>query len=172
MIVAFTTLQGLLNYASTYMNDWVTAKVSNDLKRVLYTKMMHKSSVYFDTSTSGDVLWRFHNDADLACGGLLGNVKVLVSRLFSSISLCGVLIYNSWQLSLVAIFMLFLAIVPLAQMRSRILVAASQSEANTSAVITSYNEAFSAAKSLKHIICMSRRSLRSIDSLKMYFPCV
>ena len=31
LIVAFTSLQGILNYASTYTNDWVTMKVTNDL---------------------------------------------------------------------------------------------------------------------------------------------
>ena len=92
LIVAFTSLQGILNYASTYTNDWVTMKVTNDLKKALYNKLMHKSSVYFDTKTSGDSLKRFNNDADTACNGLLGSVKMIISRVFSSISLIGVLI--------------------------------------------------------------------------------
>ena len=149
LIVAFTSLQGILNYASTYMNDWVTFKVTNDLKRALYDKLMHKSSVYFDTKTSGDSLKRFNNDADSACKGLLGSIKTIVSRVFSSVSLIGVLIYNSWQLSIIAIVMLFLAIVPLSRVKSRIKSVTNQSESENAVIITSYNEAYNGSKVVK-----------------------
>ena len=149
LIVLFTSLQGILNYASTYMNDWVTFKVTNDLKRALYNKLMHKSSAYFDTKTSGDSLKRFNNDADSACKGLLGSIKTIVSRVFSSISLIGVLIYNSWQLSIIAIVMLLLAIVPLGKVKSRIKSVTNQSESENAVIITSYNEAYNGSKVVK-----------------------
>ncbi|MCD7879222.1 MAG: ATP-binding cassette domain-containing protein [Candidatus Gastranaerophilales bacterium] len=149
VIVAFTSLQGILNYASTYTNDWVTMKVTNDLKKALYNKLMHKSSVYFDTKTSGDSLKRFNNDADTACNGLLGSVKMIISRVFSSISLIGVLIYNSWQLSIIAICMLGLAIIPLSQVKNRIKSVTNKSESENAVVITSYNEAYNGSKVIK-----------------------
>ena len=149
LIVGFTSLQGVLNYVSTYMNDWVTFKVTNDLKKALYNKMMHKSSLFYDKKTSGDSLKRFNNDADMACGGLLGIIKMIVSRIFSSISLIGVLIYNSWQLSIIAIFMLGLAIIPMTRVKSKIKSVANQSEACNALVLTSYNEAYNGAKVIK-----------------------
>ena len=149
LIIAFTSLQGILNYASTYTNDWVTMKVTNDLKKALYNKLMHKSSVYFDTKTSGDSLKRFNNDADTACNGLLGSVKMIISRVFSSVSLIGVLIYNSWQLSIIAICMLGLAIIPLSKVKSRIKSVTNKSESENAVVITSYNEAYNGSKVIK-----------------------
>ena len=149
LIILFTSLQGILNYASTYMNDWVSFKVTNDLKKSLYNKLLHKSSAFFDTKTSGDILKRFNNDADSACKGLLGSIKLIISRVFSSISLIGVLIYNSWQLSIVAILMLVLSIIPLGKVKSRIKSVTNQSEAEAGAVMTSYNEAFNGNKIIK-----------------------
>ena len=149
LIVAFTSVQGLLNYASTYTNDWVTMKVTNDLKKALYNKLMHKSSTYFDTKTSGDSLKRFNNDADTACNGLLGSVRMIVSRIFSSVSLIGVLIYNSWQLSIIAICMLGLAIIPLSKVKNRIKSVTNRSESENAVVITSYNEAYNGSKVIK-----------------------
>ena len=149
LIVAFTSLQGILNYASTYTNDWVTMKVTNDLKKALYNKLMHKSSTYFDTKTSGDSLKRFNNDADTACNGLLGSVRMIVSRFFSSVSLIGVLIYNSWQLSIIAICMLGLAIIPLSKVKNRIKSVTNKSESENAVVITSYNEAYNGSKVIK-----------------------
>lgn len=149
LIILFTSVQGLLNYASTYTNDWVTMKVTNDLKKALYDKLMRKSSVYYDTKTSGDSLKRFNNDADIACNGLLGSVKMIVSRVFSSISLIGVLIYNSWQLSIIAIFMLALAIIPLSRVKSRIKSVTNKSESENAVIITSYNEAYGGSRVIK-----------------------
>lgn len=149
LIVFFTSIQGLLNYLSTYMNDWVVFKVTNDLKRALYDKLMHKGSSYFDTKTSGDSLKRFNNDADSVCKGILGGIKLIISRVFSSISLVCVLIYNSWQLSIVAILMLILAIVPLTKMKSKIKSATNKSESGNAVVITSYNEAYNGNKVIK-----------------------
>lgn len=149
LIVGFTSLQGILNYISTYTNDWVTLKVTNDLKKALYDKLMHKSSFYFDTKISGDALKRFNNDADSACKGLLGSIKLIISRVFSSISLVGVLIYNSWQLSIVAIAMLVIAIIPLTKVKSKIKSVTNKSEAENAVIITSYNEAYNGSKVIK-----------------------
>ncbi|MCD8024441.1 MAG: ABC transporter ATP-binding protein/permease [Candidatus Gastranaerophilales bacterium] len=149
LIILFTSTQGILNYVSAYMNDWVTFKATNDLKRALYDKLMRKSSVFFDEKTSGEALKRFNNDADLACNGLLGSIKLVISRVFSSISLIGVLIYNSWQLSIIAIFMLALAVVPLSRVKSRIKSVTNKSESENAVIITSYNEAYNGSKVIK-----------------------
>lgn len=146
LIILFTSVQGLLNYASTYVNDWVQFKITNDLKKALFAKMMHKGSWFFDAKTSGDIQKRFNTDADKVCSGLLGGIKVIISRVFSSISLVGVLIYNSWQLSIFAIIILLLAIFPLTKMRARIKSVANQSETGTAMIVTAYNEAYNGCK--------------------------
>ncbi len=169
LIVAFTSVQGLLTYASSYTNDWVTFKVTNDLKKVLYDNLMHKSSLFFDKKTSGDILKRFNNDADIACSGLLGSLKLIISRLFSSISLIGVLIYNSWQLSVIAILMLFLAIVPLTQVKTRIKSVTNKSEAENAAIMTSYNEAYNGNKIIKAYNLYNIQNLKFAKQLDKLF---
>ena len=146
LIIAFTSLQGILNYASTYCNDWTIGKVSQDVKKALYNKLMRKGSSFFDTKTSGEIQKKFNNDADRVCTGIFGGTKLIISRVFSSISLIGVLIYNSWQLAIVAIFILLCAIFPLTKMRDCIKSATSKSERASSLVITDYNELFSGSK--------------------------
>ena len=169
LIVIFTSIQGLLNYLSTYTNDWVTYKVTNDLKRALYNKLMHKSSFYFDSKTSGDSLKRFNNDADRACSGLLGNIKLIVSRIFSSLSLIFVLIYNSWQLALIAIFILICALIPLSKVKSRIKSVTNKSESNNAMVITSYNEAYNGSKTIKAFNLYNIQNLKFSNQLNNLF---
>ena len=147
-IVLFTSLQGLLNYSATYLNTWVGGKITNDLKFTLYKKMLTFETGYFDKKKSGDIVWRFNNDADLACNGLLENLKTFTSRLFSSISLVCVLFYNSWQLALIASTVLGCAFIPLANIRKRIKSVMDQSVSAGSAVITAYNESFAGNKTI------------------------
>ena len=40
LIVAFTTVQGFLNYAATYLNTWVGTRINHDLKRALFKKLV------------------------------------------------------------------------------------------------------------------------------------
>lgn len=147
-IVLFTCLQGFLNYIATYLNTWVGEKITNDLKSTLYKKMLTFETGYFDKKKSGDIVYRFNNDADLACNGLLNNLKTFISRLFSSISLIAVLFYNSWQLAIIATIVLGGAFLPLANIRKRIKSVMDQTVTAGSAIITAYNESFTGNKTI------------------------
>ena len=120
LIIVFSCLQSGLNYLATYLSTWFGRKLANDVKFDLYKKLMHRESSYFDNTSSGEVLYRYSGDVDVACSGLLANIKLFTTRLFSSLSLIGVLIYNSWQLSIVAIIVLIGALLPLTTVRRRI----------------------------------------------------
>ena len=103
LIIIFSSMQSGLNYAATYLNTWVGRKISNDVKMDLFNKLLHMDASFFDKTNSGEVLMRFNNDVDLACNGLLANLKLFTTRVFSSISLICVLFYNSWQLAIIAL---------------------------------------------------------------------
>ena len=143
LIIIFSLLQSLLNYAATYLNTWVGRKISNDVKIELFTKLMKKDANFFDRMTSGQVLFRFNNDVDMACNGLLSNLKLFTTRVFSSISLIFVLFYNSWQLALIAVVVLFGALYPLTTVRRRLKEVMDKTVFSGAAVVSHYNETFS-----------------------------
>jgi subfamily B ATP-binding cassette protein MsbA len=91
LIILFTLLLSVLNYTATYMNTWVGQKVSMSLKKDLYKKLLRYHAGFFDKQNSGDVVYRFNSDVDASCNGLLANLKLFTTRLFSSISLVFVL---------------------------------------------------------------------------------
>ena len=142
LIIVFSCVQSVLNYAATYLNTWFGRKLANDVKFDLFKKLMHKEAAFFDKSTSGDVLFRFNADVDLACNGLLVNIKMFTTRLFSSLSLIGVLIYNSWQLAMVAIIVLLGALFPLTTVRRRIKSIMDKTIFSGAAVMTHFNETY------------------------------
>lgn len=115
-IVAFTSLQGGLKYMSSYLSTWVGGKITNGLKYDMFKKLLTLPTSFFDTKNSGDVVFQFNNQADIACAGLLDNLSIFTQRIFSSISLVCVLFYNSWQLALIAVVVLGCAFAPVAKL--------------------------------------------------------
>lgn len=148
LIVAFTSLQGFLNYVATYLNTWVGTNINQDLKRHLFKKLISMETSYFDENGSGVILQRFASDCDIACTGLLDNLRTFVSKFFSSFSLVCVLIYNSWQLAIIAVAVMFLAFLPLSTVKKRIKETVLKSVMEGSKIFSNYNEAHSGNKTI------------------------
>lgn len=142
LVIVFSLAQSLLNYAATYLNTWVGQRITMDMKKDLFHKLLRCDARFFDKNTSGDVMFGFNQDADMACSGFLANLKLFTTRLFSSISLIFVLIWNSWQLSIIAILVLFGALLPLTRVRKKIKGIMDKTIFSGARVMTHYNEAF------------------------------
>ena len=169
LIIIFSCLQSGLSYMATYLNTWVGRKIANDVKLDLFDKLMHYDAGFFDKKTSGDIIFRFNNDVDLACNGLLSNMKLFTTRLFSSISLIFVLFYNSWQLAIIAVIVLLGALYPLTTVRRRINSIMNQSVFSGSAVVTHYNETFSGNRIISSYNLYDYQHNRFQETLKSVF---
>ena len=143
LIIIFSVLQSLLNYSATYLNTWVGRKIANDVKIDLFYKLMHYDAGFFDKNNSGDILFRFNNNVDNACNGLLSNLKLFTTRVFSSLSLIGVLFYNSWQLAIVAVIVLIGALYPLSTLRRKLKTLFDKNIFSNAVVMTHFNETYS-----------------------------
>ena len=149
LIVGFTLVQGILIYASNYFNTWVAQKITIGVKRKLYAKLLAMDTSYFDKNNSGTILFRYSNDAELASTGLVNNTKQFLSKTFSSISLVGVLLYNSWQLALIAVAVLALFIYPMTLVRRKMKDIMTKTVGNLSYILTIYNETFAGNKTIR-----------------------
>lgn len=148
MIIGFTVVQGILRYGSEYLNTWVGAKTTNLLKLDLYKKMLAFETEFFNKKNSGDVIYMFNNNADMACSGLLNNLKSFVQKFFTALSLICVLFYNSWQLALVCVAIMLFAMLPMTMVRKKINSIMNQSIVADSALITAYNETYNGNKTI------------------------
>lgn len=171
LIIIFSVLQSLLNYTATYLNTWVGRKIANDVKIDLYYKLMHYDASFFDRSNSGDIQFRFNNNVDVACNGLLANLKLFTTRVFSSLSLIGVLFYNSWQLAIVAVIVLLGALYPLTTLRRRLKQLFDKNIFSSAAVMTHFNETYNGNRIIssynlyEHQLAKFKETLRSLFKL-------
>ena len=148
VIILFTVVQGVLTYLANYLNTWSGAKITNGLKLSLYKKMLFFETEFFNKKNSGDVIFMFNNNADMACAGLLTNLKNLVQKLFTAISLIFVLFYNSWQLALICVTVLVGALLPMATLKKKVNSVFSKSIMADSALLTAYNESYAGNKTI------------------------
>ena len=149
LIVGFTVIQGVLTYASDYLNTWVAQKITIGIKRKLYEKLLTMDTAYFDRHNSGEVLFRYSSDAETASTGLINSIKQFLSRTFSSIALVGVLIYNSWQMAAIAVAVLGFFIYPMHIVRKKMKAILAKTVVNLSSVITAYNETFAGNRTIR-----------------------
>lgn len=148
LIVGFTLIQGGLLYLSAFLTTYAGGKLSLNVKKCLYKKLLSLDPKYYDEQNSGQILFRFSSDADLACAGLLSNLKSLVTRISSTLALMCVLIYTSWQLAIIAIVILAITVAPLTTVR-RLLKKIVAKNSNVMATInTSYNETYAGNRTI------------------------
>ncbi len=147
-IVGFTIVQSLLEYGSAYLSTWVGNKITMGVKKRIYAKLVTCDSAFADKSSSGSIVFRCDSDPNLACSGLLNNLKIFTTRVFSSLSLIGVLLYTSWQLAIIAVVVLGTALYPLTKIRTKIKEVMGRTVLASGAVLTAFNETFSGLKTI------------------------
>ena len=81
--------------------------------------------------------------------GLISNIRLFLTKFFSSVSLVFVLIYNSWQLSFVALGVLLLLFVPMQIVRKRVKQIVNRTVGANSKVMTLYNETSQGNREIK-----------------------
>lgn len=169
LIIVFSVLQSLLNYTATYLNTWVGRKIANDVKVDLFEKLMHYDAQFFDSRRSGDVLFQFNTNVDTACNGLLANLKLFTTRVFSSLSLIGVLFYNSWQLAIVAVIVLLGALYPLTTLRRKLKALFDKNIFSSSAVMSHFNETYSGNRIIASYNLYDYQMARFKETLRTLF---
>ena len=145
-IVGFALFQGLLKYASTYLTDWTGNKISNALKIDLFKKLTSLDSKFYDINTSGLVLSRFLTDPETASKNIINTLKSFIASLFGVLGLVIVLLYNSWQLAIIGVTVMTIAITPVTLIRKRIKKVSNATMVVVGDMTTNFNETFSGNK--------------------------
>lgn len=168
-IIVFTLIQSFLEYGSAYLNTWVGSSVTMDVKKKLYKKLVYLDAPYMDAHSSGEIVARFDGDPNTACSGLLNNLKVFTTRVFSSVSLIGVLFYTSWRLAIIAIVVLGTALYPLTQIRKKIKEIAAHSVVAGGAALTTMHETYGGSMTIASYNLQSYQEKHFFSILRQLF---
>ncbi len=145
-VIAFTVIQGLLQYANQYLCIWTSQRITNDLKTQLFSRLLQMHPQFFDENSSGVIISRYMNDPTAASISFVDQLKSIITTACSSIGLIAVMLYSSWQLAIVGILVLVCAFLPASLLRKRIKRASNENMVIGSQLTTNINETYSGNK--------------------------
>lgn len=141
-VVFFAAMQGCFRYLNEYLTDWTSQKITNSVKIDLFKKLTNLDTKFYDDNSSGIVLSRFLSDPDTASRSVITELKALIASGFGAISLIFVMLYNSWKLAIVGVFVLVIAFIPMAILRKRVRSTSNKMMVIGGGITTDFNESY------------------------------
>lgn len=105
-VIGLMLVRGLCSFASTYLLAWVANNMLLGLRKEMFERLLSLSDEHFKRGDSGRLLNRFTIDSGVVTGIATEVITVLVREILVVVALLAVLLYMSWQLTLIVLVML------------------------------------------------------------------
>lgn len=99
VVVLLIVLRGISNFIASYCLSWVSGKVVMNMRRRLFKQLMYMPVPFFDQNSTGRLLSRVTYDSEMVASSSSSVLVTVVREGVYLISLFGVMLVNSWQLS-------------------------------------------------------------------------
>jgi subfamily B ATP-binding cassette protein MsbA len=106
-IVGIFVLRGIAGFLASYGMSWVSNRVITDIRRLMFERLMHLPTSYFDAHASSVPATRIAYDVNGVAAAATSTLTVLIRDSLSVIGLAGWLLYLNWKLTLIT-----LAVIP------------------------------------------------------------
>ncbi|HEU0230505.1 MAG TPA: lipid A export permease/ATP-binding protein MsbA [Burkholderiaceae bacterium] len=110
-VVGLILLRGLCGFFSDYLLAWVANKMLLGIRREMFERLLGMPDTDFKRGDTGRLLNRFTIDANNVTSSATDVITVLVRESLTVVALIGVLLYMSWQLTLIVLVILPLSVV-------------------------------------------------------------
>lgn len=110
IILSMYVLAAILNYFEGYLMNKISVGVSKKLRTDISKKINRLPLKYFDRNSYGDVLSRVTNDVDTVGNTLSRTLSSIVNAVVMLIGMPIVMFFINWQLTLIALLQLPLAV--------------------------------------------------------------
>lgn len=101
VVILLILLRGVTSFVATYSLAWVSGKVVMTIRRYVFKHLMYMPASFFDKNTTGSLLSRITYDSEQVANSSSNALVTIVREGAYILSLLGVMIYTSWQLSIV-----------------------------------------------------------------------
>jgi len=105
-VIGLMFLRGVSSYISSYLFAWIANNMLLGLRRDMYDRLLNMSDADFRRGETGRLLNRFTVDANAVTSLAAEVITVLIRESLVVVALLGVLLYMSWQLTLIVLVML------------------------------------------------------------------
>ncbi|MBZ0188820.1 MAG: ABC transporter ATP-binding protein/permease, partial [Candidatus Obscuribacterales bacterium] len=119
-VLVIALLQGLFRFLESYLIRLVGASAIRDLRNDVFCHLTRQPLQYFHGNSSGVLIARVVNDIAIIENAISQTFQTMISRLVTLISLAFVLIYQSFWLSVIALSIFSLILIPVSILGKKI----------------------------------------------------
>ncbi len=148
-VFAVFLVKGALVYLHEYLMRSAGQKMVMDLRNRLYGHILKLPMGYFSKSSSGTLMSKVVNDAGMLQAVVSLAIKDLIVESASLIALTGVAFYRRWDLTLIALVGLPLAVYGVGMLGKRIKQISGRTQEKISGITEILHESFSGIKMIK-----------------------
>ncbi|WP_165310837.1 lipid A ABC transporter ATP-binding protein/permease MsbA [Vibrio ziniensis] len=104
IIFGVMAVRGVSSFVSDYCLSWVSGNVVMQMRRAIFKHFMHMPVTFFDKEPTGSLLSRITYDSEQVSAATSKALVSIVREGASIVGLLALMFWNSWQLSLVLLF--------------------------------------------------------------------
>jgi subfamily B ATP-binding cassette protein MsbA len=108
-IVVVSSIKSISMYIQAVKINKVGLLTINELQKEMLSSILKQDNYFYEKHPSGTLLSRFTADATLIRNSIIRIVSSAIKDLFTIIFMLGVMLYQSWQLTIIAVIVLPLA---------------------------------------------------------------
>ncbi|MEX5744900.1 lipid A export permease/ATP-binding protein MsbA [Massilia sp. X63] len=106
VLVSIFVLRGVGTFSTAYLNNWVTSRVLNDLRAMVFNRVLQLPVARFHAESTGKIINTVVADVRQVVDMLQSVFVACVRDTLVVIGLLGALLYMNWKLTLVAIIVI------------------------------------------------------------------
>lgn len=118
-IIGVFVFRGLCGFGSSFLTEYVSNRVINDLRNDLNAHIQDLSLSFFNQNPTGGVLSRVTSDVYVVGNSLTGSVASVLKDGVSLVVLVIVAFYQDWKLALIAIVVFPASVLPMVRLSKR-----------------------------------------------------
>lgn len=142
-IILLYIVKGFFAYGQSYLMSYVGEKIVANLRESLYAHLQRLSLAYFDRTATGLLMSRIINDVNLIQGAVSNSVTGFLKDAFTIVGLIGVIFYRDWQLAILAVLVLPIAVFPIVKFGKKLRKISTQSQKTMAEISVHLHETLS-----------------------------
>ncbi|MFV2092983.1 MAG: ABC transporter ATP-binding protein, partial [Hyphomicrobiales bacterium] len=148
-LVAVTAIKGVALFGQVVMTNWISQRIVTDMQKAMFERLLGADLARIQNEKAGNLLSRFTNDTNMIYQALNRAFSNLVRDTLTLVALVGVMFYLDWMLSLVALVIYPIAIVPIIRVGQRVRKASKKTQQQIGGLTSLLYESFAGARMVK-----------------------
>ena len=103
LIMGLFLVRGVASFASSYAMSWVGNKLVMDMRNLMFSKLVAMPTRYYDNTSSGGGIANIAFNINQVADAGVNVITVLVKDSVTVVGLLGLMFYQDWKLTLVAL---------------------------------------------------------------------